>query len=56
MSAIKMDKEQVLKDLMTLKGKFQHVHKYYQLSDKGLIKENFDNIIEDLQKYLTEVL
>lgn len=54
--AIEMDKEQVLKDLTTLKNKFQHVHKYYSLSDKELIKDNFDDIIADLKEYLNEKL
>jgi len=53
---IEMSKEQVLKDLITLKSKFQHVHKYYSLSDKELTKNNFDEIIENLKKYLTETL
>jgi hypothetical protein len=53
---MEMNKQQVLKDLITLKSKFQHVHKYYPLSDKELIKDNFDDIIEDLKKYLTDKL
>lgn len=48
-----MNKQQVLKDLTTLKSKFQHVHKYYNLSDRELIKDNFDDIIEDLKGFLT---
>ena len=53
---IEMTKEQVLKDLTTLRSKFQHVHKYYNLSDKELIKDNFDDIIEDLKEFLTTKL
>ena len=53
---IEMNKEIVLKDLTTLKNKFQHVHKYYNLSDRELIKDNFDDIIEDLKEYLTKEL
>ena len=46
------NKLDVIKDLLFLKSKFQHVHKYYPLSDKELTKDNFDNIIEDLIKYI----
>ncbi len=53
---IEMNKEQVLKDLTTLKSKFQHVHKYYPLSDKEVIKENFDEIVEDLKEFLSREL
>jgi len=56
MTATPMNKEQVLKDLTTLKSKFQHVHKYYNLSDKEIIKDNFDEIVEDLKKYFNEEL
>lgn len=38
-----------IKDLNSLRGKFQHVHKYYNLSDKELIEDNFLEIIEDLK-------
>ncbi len=51
-----MDKEQVLKDLATLKGQFAHIHKYYSLSDKEIAKDNFDTIIKDLTEYLKETL
>ncbi len=53
---IEMDKEQVLKDLATLKGQFAHVHKYYNLSDKEVAKDNFDTIIKDLTEYLKQKL
>ena len=46
------NKLDVLKDLHNLQSKFHHVHKYYPLSDKELTKDNFDNIIEDLIKYI----
>ena len=53
---IEMDKEQVLKDLATLKGQFAHVHKYYILSDRERSKVIFDTIIEDLTEYLNKKL
>lgn len=55
-TSISMDKKQVLKDLTTLRSKFQHVHKYYILGDKEVIKDNFDDIIDDLTQYLKESL
>ena len=45
-------KEDVLADLIRLKSKFQHVHKYYTLSDKEIAKDNFDDIIDDIIRYL----
>lgn len=56
MTNVPMNKEQVLKDLTTLESKFQQVHKYYNLSDKEIIKGNFNDIINDLKEYLTETL
>jgi len=49
---MEMNKEQVLKDLIALKSKFQHVVKYYNLADKEIVKDNFNEIIEDLENYL----
>lgn len=49
---VEMNKQQVLKDLATLKSKFQHVHKYYPLSDSEVTRDNFNEIIEDLKEYL----
>jgi len=46
------NKLDILKDLHSLQSKFHHVHKYYSLSDKELTKNNFDDIIEDLIKYI----
>lgn len=53
---IKMNKEQVLKDLNTLRGMFYHVNKYYTLSDKDLGEDTFNEIFEDLKEYLTDKL
>ena len=53
---IKMDKAQVLKDLKSLRAKFQQVHKYYHLSDSEIIKENFNEIVGDLEEYLNRKL
>jgi hypothetical protein len=53
---IEMDKEQVLADLTVLKGMFQHVIKYYPLSDKEVERDNFNEIVEDLKEYLTNKL
>lgn len=50
---MEMTKEQAIKDLITLRSKFQHVHKYYPLSDKELTKDNFNEIVEDLIIFLT---
>ena len=56
MPTIEMDKEQVEKDLISLQSKFNHIHKYYTLSDKEIARENFTTIINDLKEYLKTVL
>lgn len=52
MTTISMNKEQVEKDLEALRGKFNHIHKYYNLSDKETIRQNLEDIINDLKEYL----
>lgn len=47
-----MTKQEKKKDLIHLRSKFQHVHKYYNLQDKEIILENFNEIIEDLLRDL----
>jgi len=56
MEKVEMNKAQLLNDLKSLKSKFQQIHKYYTLSDKEITLDNFNEIIEDLMKYLTEKL
>ena len=53
METILMNKEQVLNDLQALKRKYLQVWKYYPLSDKDFTRGNFEEIIEDLTKYIT---
>ena len=53
---VPMNKEQVEKDLISLQSSFNHIHKYYNLRDKEIARENFTTIINDLKEYLKTVL
>ena len=50
-TTIPMNKKQVQEDLESLLSKFRHVHKYYNLQDKEIIREKFEVIINDLKEY-----
>lgn len=53
-TSIEMNEEQVQKDLKFLQQTFNHIHKYYNLSDKEIVKEQFTTTINDLKSYLDE--